>query len=240
MLQLFQLISALFLQSPKNSLHKFPATMRHFRFSSIRRENSNNGSEGGSPPFNVGGSDGDTSSLGGSEQVKLKKYCRYGTFAWSRELSSDNRPRLAELENTFFGKRVSTVPSSSQTELANTPSPDEPCCSLTVQYLQPHLAYGSIVKSSSTSSGLISSQQLQPYNILQSTSLEEPRTNEETRVVATSSSTGNVTRNDSLAKVGRTATVPAPKPTRLSLSVSPRTSRHSSRTSFLKGYVIHD
>ncbi|CAL8088612.1 unnamed protein product [Orchesella dallaii] len=58
----------------------------------------------------------------GDQPVKLKKYCRYGTFAWSREVSSDSRPKLAELENTFFGKRI-PVPISQVG--GNTPSPPE-------------------------------------------------------------------------------------------------------------------
>lgn len=200
--------------------------MRHFRFSAGgRRENSNNG--GASAAYGEG-SDGES---GGSEQVKLRKYCRYGTFAWSRELSSDNRPKLAELENTFFGKRV-TVPSSQVGLNTPTPSPEE---ALHHNQLQVQLPAG-ILKSSSTSSSLISPQlsQEHPHNILQSGSFEETK---KPLTTVTSSSSYNEMRNDSLGKVGRTATVPAPKPTRLSLNVSPRSSRHGSRGSFLRGYA---
>lgn len=199
--------------------------MRHFRFASLdRRENSNNG--GANAAYGEG-SDGDSSSVsGGSEQVKLRKYCRYGTFAWSRELSSDNRPKLADLENTFFGKRV-TVPSS-QVGLA-TPSPEEALHHNQLQVQQPV----GILKSSSTSSSLISPQLSQEQSY-QSGSLEEAAK----PLAAVSSSTSyNEMRNDSLGKVGRTATVPVPKPTRLSLNVSPRSSRHGSRGSFLRGYA---
>lgn len=198
--------------------------MRHFRFSG-RRDSSNNesGSATGSSTGIGGDADTGNSGMDGSEQVRLRKYCRYGTFAWSREVVPD-RPRLAELENTFFGKRITVLSQIGVT----TPSPDDPTKqpeflqTVSIPSPQPEQA---VIHSDSSSIIITREEEEGQSDILQTASLEETRTG-----------AVSMTKKDSLKKVGRTATVPVPKPTRLSLTISPR-SRHSGRSIFGKGYV---
>lgn len=206
--------------------------MHHSRTSG-RRDNSNNGTPNPSvsPSANPSGTSEagagpEAEGAGGSganEHIRFKKHCRYGTFTWSREVV--DRPRLAELENTFFGKRVIVPP-----QIVKTPSPDpDPDGS---HHFHHHLTVASapLPLPLSRSSDMVTSPQQQQ---VQASSLEE-------RAISGSGTGGDgLNRSDSkinsLGKVGRTATVPVPKPTRLAINVSPR-SKHA-RGGFGRGYV---